>query len=661
MKNYLRRIVSVAAAICLLLSMTAAQAFALPEGVSGQAGDINILYTNDVHTYINNDVRDEAGAVTEQGWDYAAVAALKKSLGPDTLLVDAGDHIQGTAYGSSDEGKTIIELMNMAGYDAATLGNHEFDYGMERTLSVIAESNFPYLSCNFYHEQNGVRGSNVLASYEIFAAGGKTVAIIGITTPESFTKSTPAYFQDKNGNYIYGISGGADGEALYDDVQQAINEAQTAGADYVIALGHLGVDLSSAPWRSTDVIANTEGLDAFIDGHSHTVMEAEKIKDEAGEEVLLTQTGSYFDSVGQLTISADGEISARLLDDASAAGTDADVQEKEQGFIAQIEAELGTPVGYAEVVLDNYDADGNRLVRKQETNSGDFAADALYYLFDTVRGMDVDVAVMNGGGIRNGALTGTLTYMSCKEIHTFGNVACLQEVSGQQLLDALEWGAKDCGLAESGGFLHTAGLTYEIDTTIKSTVQMDDKGVWTGGPTGEYRVKNVKIYNKESGRYEPLELDARYNLAGYNYTLRDLGDGFAMFDGAVNIVDYVMEDYMVLATYIESFPTGESGLPTITAENSPYGDVYGSGRIRVLTAADQETPDQETPDQETGEADTGSGSEDAGSEDENAAVPETGDAAAPELWALLALLSALALYASAGCYLAYRYPQHRRG
>ena len=219
-----------------------------------------------------------------------------------------------------------------------------------------------------------------------------------------------------------------------------------------------------------------------------------------------------------------------------------------------------------------------------ETNTGNFAADALYYLFDNM-GLDVDVAIMNGGGVRNKAVTGDFTYQTCKTIHTFGNVACLQTITGQQLLDALEWGARDAGNAECGGFLQVSGITYEIHTYIASTVQKDEKGVWTGAPTGEYRVKNVKIL--QGGEYVDLDLNASYNLAGYNYTLRDLGDGFNMFDGAVNVLDYVMEDYMVLANYIQGFENGEVG-----AYNSPllakyaamlldYSTVDGSGRIEI--------------------------------------------------------------------------------
>ena len=573
-------LLATAAACALAVSALAAQ----PSSGSLPAvaeDDIVILYTNDVHTYIDNDrAEGEENALT-----YSKVAGYRNTL-DNALLVDAGDHIQGTAYGSMDHGKTIIELMNAAGYDLATLGNHEFDYDMEGAMNAMEWANFPYVSCNFYHEANGVRGDHVLDSYQVFQVNGTSVALIGITTPESFTKSTPAYFQDGNGNYIYGISGGEDGQDLYDDVQKAI-DAASQQADYVIALGHLGVDLSSRPWTSEEVIANTTGLDAFIDGHSHTTLEEELVEDAAGNPVVLTQTGSYLNALGQLTISADGEISAQLISGEDLAGVTSDPQVRaiEEQWYNQVQDELGVVVGTTDNVLDNYDAQGNRLVRKQETNTGDFAADALYHLFDNMD-LDVDVAIMNGGGIRNEAITGEISYLTCKQIHTFGNVACLQTVTGQQILDALEWGAKNVAPAgqpaeENGGFLQVSGLKYTINTAIPSTVQQNDKGVWTGGPTGAYRVTDVQVLNNQTGAYEPLDLNAKYNLAGYNYTLRDLGDGFAMFDGAVNVLDYVMEDYMVLANYVQSFPAGADGLPQVT------GYEQADDRISIVHEAPQ--------------------------------------------------------------------------
>ena len=542
-------------------------------GITAQKGDIVVLYTNDVHTHVDND-----------GLRYSNVSALKNELesaGAEVLLVDAGDHIQGTAFGSMDKGATILKLMNAADYDLATLGNHEFDYGMEGAMNAIQWADFPYVSANFYHENNGNNTGTVLDAYKVFDFGETEVAFIGITTPETFTKSTPAYFQDGNGNYIYGIAGGDDGAALYTTVQSAI-DAASKEADIVIGLGHLGDDAASKPWTSEEVIANTTGLDAFIDGHSHSTVEGKAVKDKDGNDVWLTQTGEYLNAVGKMTIKADGSIATELVKEYK--NTDDRVRVIEENWINEINGQLGQVIGSISDTLDNYDANGKRLVRSQETNTGNFTADALYYLFDNM-GLDVDVAIMNGGGIRNKAVTGQISYLTCKEIHTFGNVACLQTVTGQQILDALEWGAKDAGVAENGGFLHTSGLTYSIDTNIPSTVQKDDKGVWIGGPTGAYRVGNVQILNNQTGEYEALDLNAKYNLAGYNYTLRDLGDGFAMFDGAVNVLDYVMEDYMVLANYVGSFTDG-----VVTGYSAPQGRITFGKADAQATA--QKTPTQ---------------------------------------------------------------------
>ena len=572
--------------------------------------DVVILYTNDVHAYIDGPI------------SYDVIAGVKAELEKQykhVLLADAGDHIQGTAYGSMDKGESIIKLMNAAGYDVAALGNHEFDYGMEGCIQIREWAEYPYVSCNFYNEDNYVRNDNVLDSFVIFVCGELKVAIIGVTTPEAFTKSTPSYFQDETGAYIYGIAGGDDGSALQTDLQEAIDSVNALGADVVIGLGHLGVDSSSSPWTSEETISAVSGLDAFIDGHSHTPMASKEVAGKDGEPVLLTQTGEYFDRMGIMVIDSEtGEITTDFIELAELTeeitndkgekeetvvsyelsstlytGTelvsDPEVAAIKEAWMTEIDAKLGEVIGSTELTFDNYDAEGKRLVRGQETNSGDLAADSLYWLFDSMD-MDVDVAVMNGGGTRNKAVTGEISFKTCKEIHTFGNVACLQTVTGQQLLDALEWGARFCGTEkENGGFLHVSGLTYQIDACYPESTVADDKGVWVSAPTGGYRVTNVKVYNKETGAYEALDLTASYNLAGYNYTLRDLGDGFAMFDGAVNVLDYVMEDYMVIANYISAFEGGK-----VEATNSPllakypgmlldYSNVNGSGRITIRT------------------------------------------------------------------------------
>ena len=550
----------------------------------GSFKDITILYTNDVHTYIDK----KSPELT-----YAAIAALKKSYqdaGKNVLLVDAGDHIQGTAYGSMDEGASIIQLMNAAGYDVATPGNHEFDYGMARAKEVMAEADFPYLSSNWV---NLPLGNRVLPDVKYFTIGGRVIAFVGITTPETFTKSTPAYFMNKaQTKYIYDILGGDDGRKLYDAVQKAIDKAKALGADIIIGLGHLGVDPSSSPWTSEEVIANTTGFDAFIDGHSHTVMENKQVYDAAGKAVTLTQTGSYLANVGKMTIAEDGAITTELISTADV--SDAAVAATAEAWINDVDAMLGEQIATTDIKFYiNDPAAGKRRIRMGETNLGDFVADGIYTYFNEVEQLDCDIAMMNGGGIRTDVDAGKWTFKTCKQVSPFGNVACLMSVTGKQIQDALEFGARFVGPEgkENGGFLHVAGATYEIHTDIPNTVLTDDKNVWMGSATGTPRVQNVRIYNKKTGAYEPLDLNRTYALAGMNYTLRNLGDGFAMFDGAELIKDYVSEDYLVMSTYAMIFDA-VNDVPVLSSANSPlasypgyllnYENPYGAGRIQVV-------------------------------------------------------------------------------
>ena len=551
----------------------------------GDKSDVTILYTNDVHTYIDK----QSPKLT-----YAAIADLKQSYqnaGKDVLLVDAGDHVQGTAYGSMDEGASIIKLMNAAGYDAATPGNHEFDYGMDRAKAIMKEADFPYLSCNWVDLRTTLR---VLPSVKVFVRGGRRIAFVGVTTPETFTKSTPAYFMDKaQRKYIYDIQGGEDGKKLYDAVQKAIDKAKLL-ADVVIGLGHLGVDPSSSPWTSEEVIAHTSGFDAFIDGHSHTVMENKQVQDASGKAVTLTQTGSYFANVGEMTIAADGTITTKLIP--THEGMDATIAAMQTGWVNTVDDMLGEKIAVGD--SDFYVSDpatGKRRIRSAETNLGDFVADGIYTYFNEVEKLHCDVAIMNGGGIRADVPAGDWTFKTCKQVSPFGNVACLMSVTGKQIQDALEFAARFAGEGgkENGGFLQVAGATYEIHTDIPNTVQTDEKNVWIGSATGTPRVQNVKIYDKASGSYLPLDPGATYALAGMNYTLRNLGDGFAMFDGAELIKDYVSEDYLVMATYAMIFDgVDAAGLPHLSSANSPlaaypgyllnYEQPYGAGRITIL-------------------------------------------------------------------------------
>ena len=552
---------------------------------NGEKSEVTILYTNDVHTYIDK----QAPELT-----YAAIAALKQSYqnaGKKVLLVDAGDHVQGTAYGSMDQGASIIELMNAAGYDAATPGNHEFDYGMDRAKELMRDADFPYLSCNWVDLRTNLR---VLPEIKVFVRGGVRIAFVGITTPETFTKSTPAYFMNKaQTKYIYDILGGEDGQKLYSAVQKAVDKAKCL-ADVVIGLGHLGVDPSSSPWTSEEVIAHTTGFDAFIDGHSHTVMENKQVADASGRLVTLTQTGSYFANVGEMTIAPDGTISTRLV--STYDQEDVAVAAEQAAWVNTVDDMLGEKIAVADTKFYITDpATGKRRIRSGETNLGDFVADGIYTYFNEVEQLHCDIAIMNGGGIRSDEDAGYWTFKTCKQVSPFGNVACLMSVTGKQIQDALEFAARFAGAEgkENGGFLQVAGATYEIHTDIPNTVQTDDKNVWIGSATGTPRVQNVKIYDRHTGTYEPLDPAKTYALAGMNYTLRNLGDGFAMFDGAELIKDYVSEDYLVMSTYAMTFGGVDAeGLPHLSSANSvlaeypgyllDYENPYGAGRISIL-------------------------------------------------------------------------------
>ena len=315
----------------LAASMTAACSTAVSAGE--QEGGIVVLYTNDIHCAVNEDEENQV-------LGYARIAGLKKQLeteGNDVILADMGDAIQGDVIGTLSEGEYIIDIMDQVGYDLAVPGNHEFDYGMDQFLSLAEEASFSYLSCNF---KDLTSGEPVFEPYEMMEAGGKTIAFIGICTPKTITSSTPKYFQNEDGEFIYGFEQDEDGTALYECVQEAADSARDEGADYVIALSHLGIDASCTPWTSSEVIENTSGIDVFLDGHSHSVIEGETVKNKDGENVLLTSTGTKLSSVGELTIAEDGTFSSALI----SGGMEADPET--EAYINDINTEFDSYFDY---------------------------------------------------------------------------------------------------------------------------------------------------------------------------------------------------------------------------------------------------------------------------------------------------------------------------
>ncbi len=531
-------------AAAFMAALTCQTAFALDH-------DVVILHTNDTHCGI------------EENMGYAGLVWYENQMKKETpyvTLVDAGDAIQGAPVGTLSEGEYLVQIMNKAGYDFAVPGNHEFDYGMEKLLGLSARLDCGYSACNFV---NLPSKTTVFAPYRIMEYDDIQVAFVGAATPESITKSTPAYFQDQFGRYRFGFSEDETGEALYDQVQSAVDQARGEGADYVILVGHLGDNGTTERWSSKSVIANTTGIDAAIDGHSHEVC-VEQVPNENGEMVVLTQTGTKFANIGKLTITTDGQIQAShvsaVTDAEGNPAKDAEMEAFINGIKSQYEESLKAVLGHTDVDLMDKDPEtGLRAVRNAETNLGDLCADASRYM------MGADIGFMNGGGIRAGIEAGDITYEDALNVFPYGNMICMVEISGQKIKDALEMGVKNYP-EESGGFIHISGLTYTVDSSVPSSVVLDEKRNFVS-VDGEYRVRDIYVGE------EPLDVNRTYTLASHNYWLKSGGDGMSMLMGCPILKDETMVDVDTITSYISEYLGGSVG--------EEYKDPRGQGRITI--------------------------------------------------------------------------------
>ena len=332
-------------------------------------------------------------------------------------------------------------------------------------------------------------------------------------------KSTPAYFKDDAGNFIYTFCEDKTGKALYTAVQDAVNDARADGADYVVAIAHLGIEGTTDYWTSEAVIENTTGIDAMIDGHSHEAF-TKTVANASGKDVLLAQTGTKLANLGKLTIAKDGTITSELISSKDYTEKDAHITDYITKITDQFSADLSKVVATSEVDLIDSDENGVRLVRNTETNLGDLCADAFRIM------MDADIGIMNGGGIRKHIKKGDVTLGTLMSVFPWGNLPCKMEVTGQTVLDMLEMGAMKYP-KESGGFLSVSGLKYTILAGIPSSVETNDKGEFVK-VAGDYRVCNVQVLDKKTGLYQPLDLKKTYTLGGIDYTITYCGDGFTM-------------------------------------------------------------------------------------------------------------------------------------
>lgn len=520
--------------------------------------DIVILFTSDVHCGI------------DQGFGYAGLEQIRDGLvaqGNVVILVDDGDNIQGEPIGTMTKGEALVELMNAAGYEIAIPGNHEFDYGMDQFLSLTEKAKFQYISCNFNKD-----GELVFEPYVIKELGGAKVAFVGVTTPKTLTSSTPKYFQNEKGEFVYGFFQDETGEGVYKAVQKAVDDARADGAEYVIVLGHMGNEEECRPWTYADVIENTTGIDAFLDGHSHDT-EQVTMKNKDGEDVIRSACGTKLACVGYCRIAGDGKITAGVYkwnNDISAPellGITNDMSKAVDKASNALNEKLKEVVATTQVKLtindpEAVDENGKpiRMVRRAETNLGDLCADA----YRAQSG--ADIAFVNGGGVRVNIEAGDITLNDILKVHPFGNAMCVIEVTGQQILDALEWGARAVP-GENGGFLQVSGLTYEIHTYIDTPCKQDENTLFAG-IEGERRVQNVLVNGK------PIDPKATYTLASHDYMLLNQGDGYSMFGGCKLLQDRVKLDNQVLIDYIVDTLGGTVG--------EQYDNPYGEGRIVIV-------------------------------------------------------------------------------
>ena len=484
--------------------------------------DIVILYDNDVHCSVDG---------------YANMAALKAEKlrqTPYVTLTSSGDFVQGGSLGAASKGGYIVEIMNAVGYDLVTLGNHEFDFGIPRLKELTGQLTAKTLCCNLIDLKADKR---MYDPYTIISYGNRKVAFIGVATPYSFNSSTPAYFQDDKGNYVYSLCA----DIFYDNVQNFIDDARAQGADYVVAMTHLGDDVTYDPINAHALAANTIGLDVILDGHSHNTVPSLMLKGKDGKPVIYTQTGAHFENIGVLTITPEGKVSTQLvpLKDFTAKDpkVEAVIAQKKQEY-----AERGArKIGHSEVLLPAKDENGDWLVRKYETTLGDFCADAFRYFLGT------DIAMVGGGSIRADLPAGDVTYDSVFNVFPFNNRVCTATLTGKQILEVLEFGVAAYP-ADFGGFLHVSGLKYTFDPSVESPVVYDINKAFVRIDPGDRRISNVQVLNKETGKYEPIVSTSEYTVGGTSYLLMDAGDGYEMLKGVGQETGGV--DVEVLERYI---------------------------------------------------------------------------------------------------------------
>ena len=482
-----------------------------------------ILYDNDVHCAVEG---------------YAAMATLKGDMAAQTpyvTTVSCGDFAQGDIVGTLTEGEAVIDIMNEVGYDLVTIGNHEFDFGMEQHLNLTGELNSQVLCANFISLPTNKR---IYKPYSSIKYGNTDIAYIGIATPATATSVSPKTFWDAEGNIIYSFQQ----QTLFNEVQKLVDEARRKGADYVVALSHLGDSKEGDYPTSLELIANTAGIDAVLDGHSHSTIPCNKVLNKEGKEVVLSSSGYCFENIGVLTLSPQGEFSARLVKSSSVEADSAVLvlvnKMKDSALVSGAKV-----IGYSEFTMNALDSNNDWLVREREMPIGNFCADAFRLVLDT------DIAMINGGGIRADLKAGDISYNTLLSVFPFNNTACKAAITGEQLLDALEVSVMTLP-QRAGSFMQVSGIKFNVDTSLASPVVKDSEGLFSHIGTGKRRVSDVMVLDKESNTYLPLEPSRTYILGGISYNIANMGsDG--IFRYTTLLQDNLGQDIDILTEYLQ--------------------------------------------------------------------------------------------------------------
>lgn len=533
-KKFLSLLLALAMMFSLVVTASAEEEAAKP-----MEGQIVILHTNDVH-----------GAIA----GYAKVAALKQSFqdaGAYTLLLDAGDYIQGDPTVSVSQGKTAIELMNMAGYDAATIGNHEFDYGYANLKEVTKDAKFPVVSANVLYNGKAENAHTVFT-----APDGTKIGVFGLTTPESGTKAHPAKIQ--------GVTFPA-GKDMFAIAEAEVKALEAEGCTYIVCLGHLGIDDESAGNRSFDLLEKVEGIDVFIDGHSHsTLEEVKEVTDGLHFKTAITSTGTKLANIGVITIAPDGTIT---LENVSTEGLeeDKDVAARAAAIQKQIDDDYGATFAKTDVLLNGEKDPGNRT---EETNLGDLITDALVWGAEK-NGEAVDAAVTNGGGIRATINAGNITKKDVNTVLPFGNTLSIVKVTGAELLEALE-ASTHCTPTAIGGFPQVSGIEFSVDTAKEFKAGDLYPGSTYHKPASIERVSIATVGGKD------FDEKATYAIATNDFMAAG-GDTYYAFSAASVNYDLGLPMDEVLMDYIKEELKG-------TVTEAAYGKP--AGRITVLEAAE---------------------------------------------------------------------------